>query len=190
MKSKIVVVIVVVMVLPLGLMAQDHPHGNMNHDNSMSNNDMEVKNFEVGTDFQNQLNGVYQASLELNKAFIAGDATMAKSKAVTMSGKMKSVNMSLLTGDAHMAWMTYMKTINAGLATISQSSDIAEQRDAYAGVSDGLYKSVKAFGVGETVYYQNCPMKKSSWLSNSEQIKNPYYGSMMLTCGSTKEVLN
>jgi len=106
-----------------------------------------------------------------------------------MSATMKNVDMSLLKGDAHSAWMEYLKPINEGLTTIASSENIADQRKAYSGVSEGLYKSVKAFGVGETVYYQHCPMAKSSWLSNSEDIKNPYYGSMMLTCGSTKEVL-
>jgi hypothetical protein len=28
-----------------------------------------------------------------------------------------------------------------------------------------------------------CPMKKSNWLSNEKTVKNPYYGSAMLTCG-------
>ncbi len=41
----------------------------------------------------------------------------------------------------------------------------------------------------EPLYLDYCPMKKSSWLSNDKAIKNPYFGSSMLTCGSVKETL-
>jgi len=204
MKKLRAVLALAILALPMSLIAQDHPHGNMNHekngmnheknnmshDNNMTHNDGEMMHYEVGTDFQSQLNEVYQASLALNNAFVAGDASKAKTYAATMSNKMNNVDMSLLKGDAHMAWMGHMKLINSGLTAISVSNDIAEQRTSFAGVSDGLYKSIKSFGVGETVYYHFCPMKKSSWLTNSEEIKNPYFGSMMLTCGSTKEVIN
>ncbi len=191
MKKQIVGFVVGALILPLSVMAQDHSHHDMNHDKkSMNHEDGQVKHYEVSADFQKQLNAVYQAGLALNSAFVAGDADAVKSKSDAMSNQMKKVDMSLLKGDAHKAWMGYMKPINEGLKTINASDDIAEQRKLYAGVSEGLYKSVKAFGVGETVYYQHCPMAKASWLSNSKDIKNPYYGSMMLTCGSTKEVLN
>ena len=30
-------------------------------------------------------------------------------------------------------------------------------------------------------------MKKAAWLSSEKQIKNPYYGSSMLTCGEVTE---
>jgi len=33
------------------------------------------------------------------------------------------------------------------------------------------------------VYY--CPMKKLAWLQDVKAMGNPYYGSMMLTCGMT-----
>jgi len=32
-------------------------------------------------------------------------------------------------------------------------------------------------------------MKDAYWLSNETAIKNPYYGSRMLTCGSVKDTL-
>ncbi|RYF85874.1 MAG: DUF3347 domain-containing protein, partial [Chitinophagaceae bacterium] len=39
------------------------------------------------------------------------------------------------------------------------------------------------------VYVQYCPMKKATWLSSEKQIRNPYYGSSMLTCGEVTETL-
>ncbi len=191
MKKQILGFVIGVLILPLSVMAQDHSHHDMNHDEkNMDHKNAQIKLSKASGDFQKQLNAVYQAGLALNTAFVEGNADAVKSKSAAMSATMKNVDMSLLKGDKHMAWMEYMKTINEGLKAISASDDIAEQRKLYVDVSDGLYKSVKAFGVGETVYYQHCPMAKASWLSNNEDIKNPYYGSKMLTCGSTKEILN
>ena len=43
----------------------------------------------------------------------------------------------------------------------------------------------------EKVYLLHCPMAfndtGADWLSNSTEIKNPYFGSKMLTCGSVKD---
>jgi Cu(I)/Ag(I) efflux system membrane fusion protein len=43
-----------------------------------------------------------------------------------------------------------------------------------------------------TIYVQHCPMadnnKGADWLSKEKEIKNPYFGNSMLTCGEvTKE---
>jgi Cu(I)/Ag(I) efflux system membrane fusion protein len=194
MKKKILGFVLGVAILPVGvIVAQDHSAHKMDHSGhkmSMNHDNTAVKQYEVSVDFQKQLNAVYKASLEINEALVAEDATAATQAANEMSDLMMQVEMSLLTGDAHMTWMTYMKSINAGLQEMRTRPDIQAQRQGYASVSDGLYKAVKSFGVGETVYYQFCPMAKSSWLNDSEEVNNPYYGGKMLKCGSTKEVLN
>ena len=45
---------------------------------------------------------------------------------------------------------------------------------------------------GET-YLDHCPMandgKGANWLSREKNIKNPYYGKAMLTCGKVTETL-
>ena len=43
------------------------------------------------------------------------------------------------------------------------------------------------------VYKQYCPMafegKGGYWLSNSKEVRNPYYGDKMLKCGSVQETI-
>jgi Protein of unknown function (DUF3347). len=55
------------------------------------------------------------------------------------------------------------------------------------GVSNAQIKNSKNF------YYQYCPMtnggKGANWLSKENANKSPYYGSQMLTCGSTVETI-
>lgn len=73
---------------------------------------------------------------------------------------------------------------------ISNSKDLKEQRVSFAPFSDNMITLAKTVKLSaDPVYQQYCPMKKASWLSNQQVIKNPYYGSAMLTCGSVKATL-
>ncbi|GMN08075.1 MAG: hypothetical protein CMO82_00830 [Winogradskyella sp.] len=67
-------------------------------------------------------------------------------------------------------------------------NNIEKQRAAFNDVSTIMWKLVKPSDkVNQPVYYQYCPMKKAYWLSKEKDIKNPYYGSSMLTCGKVAE---
>ncbi|MDC6388873.1 hypothetical protein PP182_09290 [Maribacter sp. PR1] len=46
------------------------------------------------------------------------------------------------------------------------------------------------YDTNETLYYQYCPMQDANWLSKDKTVKNPYYGSQMLSCGSTVETID
>jgi replication-associated recombination protein RarA len=70
---------------------------------------------------------------------------------------------------------------------LNKASGLEKQRAAFHDVSTALWKLVKSSEVNEAVYYQYCPMKKANWLSLKKDIKNPYYGSSMLTCGTVAE---
>ena len=67
---------------------------------------------------------------------------------------------------------------------LSKAGNIEKQRAALDQVSVTLWKLVDSDKkLNQAVYYQYCPMKKAYWLSKEKEIKNPYYGSSMLTCG-------
>jgi hypothetical protein len=73
---------------------------------------------------------------------------------------------------------------------IAQSKDLNTQRQKFANLSTTMYALAKTVKLSpDPIYQQYCPMKKASWLSSNKAIKNPYYGSAMLTCGSVKETL-
>ena len=73
---------------------------------------------------------------------------------------------------------------------IKDHKEIEHQREYFAKLSNSMYALVFNFKANETeAYLQYCPMKKASWLSNSKDIKNPYYGKKMLDCGSVKATL-
>jgi hypothetical protein len=67
-------------------------------------------------------------------------------------------------------------------------NNLDKQRAAFNDVSTIMWHLVKdSETVNGSVYYQYCPMKKAWWLSREKEIKNPYYGSAMLTCGNVAE---
>lgn len=80
------------------------------------------------------------------------------------------------------------KLLKAAEKLNKAGSNLEKQRAAFNDVSSVVWELVKGSDkVNQPVYYQYCPMKKSYWLSSEKDIKNPYYGSSMLTCGKVAE---
>lgn len=71
--------------------------------------------------------------------------------------------------------------------------NIKHQREHFELLSQDVYRLVKTLGPGQPLYFDHCPMyndnKGADWLSEVEEIKNPYLGKEMATCGTVKEVL-
>lgn len=73
------------------------------------------------------------------------------------------------------------------LQKISSAKDITKQREFFALLSAQMITMLDKQVIGELGYIQFCPMKKAEWISNDKNIKNPYYGKSMLTCGKTTD---
>lgn len=200
------VMMMAVLFVALGTVYGQHDHGaqgqkeksKMDHakHGGMKMEDGQVMTYEVAADFKKQLGEVYNASLKLTDSFIASDAASVSTNSSQVKATLGKVDMGLLkSSEAHMEWMMNLKEMNTPLDLMIESQDLQAQRAAYASFNQTLYKSLKAFGTnGDAVYYQHCPMaldnKGGFWLSDSKEIKNPYLGSNMLSCGSTKETIN
>ncbi|GAA4919885.1 DUF3347 domain-containing protein [Mucilaginibacter defluvii] len=77
---------------------------------------------------------------------------------------------------------------------IGKSADKLEhQREHFDMLSQDMIDLAKLFGAGQTLFVDHCPMynnnKGANWLSETKEIKNPYLGKKMLTCGSIKDEL-
>ncbi len=71
---------------------------------------------------------------------------------------------------------------------IAKTTDIATARRAFKRWSDALLAKLEDSGLAEgPVYKMHCPMAfgntGGTWLQNSSDLRNPYYGAMMLKCG-------
>lgn len=71
-------------------------------------------------------------------------------------------------------------------------SDIEELRAEFKSISEMLITRVEEEGYEGNLFKQYCPMYDggSSWISDKEDIENPFYGSEMHKCGETVEEIN
>ncbi|WJJ96424.1 efflux RND transporter periplasmic adaptor subunit [Algibacter luteus] len=166
-------------------------HSNMEMETDHTDMDQRITTTDA---FKSQLEQVFKAYIKLKDAFVGDDGSTANASAKTLLNAMNKVDMKQLSDhNAHNHWMTISKEITESATSISKISDIKKQRSHFKHLSAHLSKGVKLFGVNQKVYEQFCPMADSNkgayWLSLNEQIKNPYYGSKMLTCGDTKTVI-
>jgi len=117
--------------------------------------------------------------MTLKDAFVKSDVAMAKKAATQLTVSLASAKIDNSALEA--------------ATLISTSDNLAEQRTAFKIVTDQLISSLKAGANDQTVFVQYCPMAfdntGASWLSLSQEIRNPYFGDMMLKCGSVKETL-
>ena len=155
-----------------------------------------IPDFKNGTskEFKSQLKDVVVKYLKLKDAFVQTDADLAKKMIPELMKQLKNVKMELLQGDAHMYWMKQLKTLKAHTEKIGNLSDVEAQRRQFSFATNALVNSIKAFGItDDTFYVQHCPMafdnEGADWISDFSEIKNPYFGDKMLTCGITKDTI-
>jgi len=159
---------------------------------TMTTSESEVEPVETDPKFKAQLTTVFDTYIKMKDAFVESDPSKVSSVAKKVDAAIQSVDMKLLKGDAHMAWMDQLKTLNSSIKAISGESDIEKQRLEFSNFNNAFYKSLKMFGIeNETAYYQFCPMafddKGGYWISETEEIRNPYFGDMMLSCGENRD---
>ncbi|MES1220228.1 MAG: DUF3347 domain-containing protein [Bacteroidota bacterium] len=132
---------------------------------------------------QNSLTQVLSTYYGVKDALVAGNSTNASLKASEFVKTIKEVDSKIISKENADA---LLKDATA----ISQTKDIKQQREYFSGFSDNMFKIAKTVKLTpDPIYQQYCPMKKTYWLSDSKSIKNPYYGSAMLTCGKVVETL-
>ncbi|MBQ0907772.1 DUF3347 domain-containing protein [Flavobacterium sp. F-328] len=162
-----------------------------NEDHSTHGNQAEATTKIVQND--NQLKSVFDNYFLVKDALIAsnGNNTTAAAKELVLS--INTVKMEKLEMDVHMAWMEVVNTIKKNAENIANTKDVKIQRDNFTTLSKDMYSLIKVFKYETPVYYQFCPMYNegagANWLSKENAVKNPYYGSMMLSCGKTVETI-
>lgn len=127
-----------------------------------------------------RLNAIYQQYVQVTNALINENIAEAK-----IASNALEAGANAMPGG---------KAIAASAAKITAAPNLEAQRRAYSKLSNELIALVKKFGVSNgSLYVEFCPMamndKGAYWLSNTQEIRNPYYGAEMLTCGEVTETV-
>jgi hypothetical protein len=130
--------------------------------------------------------------LQIKNALTGTKPAEAADAANKMLATIKGFDKSLLSADHKKAYDQQEESLKASAEHIAKSTgDVEHQRGQFATLSESLYTLVKAFGGGKTLYHDHCPMAKDGkgamWLSETKEIKNPYFGDKMISCGSVEE---
>lgn len=140
-----------------------------------------------------QLKAVFDNYFALKDALVKTDGNTAAAKGAALLTALEAVEMGKLKIEEHTSWMKVEKSLKTAAGQIKENKDIERQREHFISLSANMYDLVKSAKPPETVYYQFCPMandgKGANWLSKEPAIKNPYYGSQMLSCGKVVETI-
>jgi hypothetical protein len=136
-----------------------------------------------------QLQSVFDNYFAVKDALIKSDAKLTSAKATTLLTAIGAVKMDKLKSSEHTIWMKVMKKMTADAKAISSSQDLKKQRETFKSLSKSTYEIIKVSNPDQPVYKQYCPMADADWLSKEKAVKNPYYGSSMLTCGNVVETI-
>ncbi|MDQ6480579.1 DUF3347 domain-containing protein [Dyadobacter sp. LHD-138] len=148
------------------------------HHEGMDMGDKETGKVELKDD---KLNAVYQHYIHLTTALINSDVAEAKIASSAIEAGLGQILESSSTSKI--------------ASKITEAKDIEEQRGLYSSLSNEFIPMVKKAGLSRgELYVDFCPMankaKGAYWLSNQKEIKNPYFGDKMISCGEVKETVN
>ena len=184
-----------------GVVMTGHNHGGMDVGGSESKQEPESRPKEAVSQSllvdklaKEALQPLYTDYLKWKDALTNDDFAEAQKMASNMKSKLDKINMSLFKGDAHNAWMDFQGRLSNSLEHVQHFSNIEQLRKSFQTVSAAMIEMANMFKpLNKTIYVLHCPMadnnKGADWLSSEKEIRNPYFGSSMLTCGEvTKEI--
>ncbi len=140
------------------------------------------------------ITSIVDGYLEVKNALVAGKAAEAAQGASHMQTAIKGLDKSLLTAEQKVAFDAAEAGLSSSAAAIATAAtDLSAQRTQFYPMSQAVYQLVKAFGGGRPLYHDHCPMARDNqgalWISETRDVKNPYFGDEMLTCGTVEEII-
>lgn len=142
----------------------------------------------------NKFASIYTGYIQLKNALAADDGKGAATAAGSIGNALKGIDKSGLQP----AELKNYEDIESDMQEHAEhiaanATNIAHQREHFVTLSKDVYDVAKTFGAGQTLYHDFCPMydnnKGAYWLSETKEIRNPYLGTKMPTCGELKEEL-
>jgi len=132
---------------------------------------------------------IIDAYLEIKNGLVADDKAATAKGAKNLLTAFSKFDMTTLKGNTHKEYMEILENAKEQAEHIVKSP-IDHQREHFETLSTDISDIITLLGTEKTLYQDYCPMAKASWLSEVKNIKNPYYGSKMMTCGSVKKQIN
>lgn len=153
----------------------------MMQDESAMMGDMEMS---FSNAFSSDFNKALPSYLKMKDALVASDASQVSAFAKATSEKLKAIS----TDDLGTMEKQHLTKSIEMLDAIANNDILENQRSHFVILNENIVPIAMSIENSTNYYIQKCPMannnKGAVWLSMEEEIRNPYYGDAMLTCGS------
>jgi len=118
--------------------------------------------------------------------YLAIKSAMVNTNSIKTEVAAKKLVLDFNTSESH-------KIVKQIASLISSTTNIKKQREFFVGLTEETTKILKTDIKSGKIHQQFCPMafegKGGYWLSDSKEIRNPYFGDSMLACGEVTDVL-
>ena len=140
------------------------------------------------------INSIVNEYLKLKNALANDSSKEAATAGKKLSAILNETNLSAFSPDEKNKYRTVFAAMDSNVKHISENADkLDHQRKYFALVSKDMTELIKTFGSNKKLYVDYCPMyhggKSGYWISEIKEIKNPYFGSEMISCGGVVETL-
>lgn len=151
-----------------------------NNSGDMAMNNSQESNSEV----------ILKNYFNLKDALVNDDQAKAKELGSALIKSLKSFDVSSYSESEQTELKDIVEDATEHAEHIGKS-EIEHQREHFKTLSKDITDMVAITGAEVKLYEQFCPMYDggTAWLSTKEEIKNPYYGEKMKTCGTIQEVV-
>ena len=179
-----------------GVAPAGHHHGDMPAQSNSTDKQDQDTSSEIPRAFKKQIDDVLAAYYLIQYALSHDDTREAVSGAQQLMKALGDVDMSLVSGETHMAWMKELDILTKSGYVIKTSADIETARKAFKFLSQSIITTANVFGTAGTVgiYRFHCPMafnnQGADWLQGTSDIGNPFFGSTMFKCGELVETIS
>ncbi|AEL28017.1 DUF3347 domain-containing protein [Cyclobacterium marinum] len=174
----------------------DHNDDNTEHDHSGIDHAAEHKMPDGSVMEMSENKSISQLIdqyLAIKNALVQDDSKAAASAGQKLAEEASSIDVNTFEVSKQPEIKEILEVVKEHGEHIAKS-EIAHQREHFEGMAKDFMDLLAITGTDRTLYQQYCPMydkgKGGSWLSDSQEIKNPLFGSKMLTCGSVKETIS
>jgi hypothetical protein len=149
---------------------------------------------DTGAKTSESVKGLVSSYLQLKNALTKDNSNDAATAGKALADEFAGFDKTALTVTQKKSFEDIADDAHEMAEHIGKSAgNIPHQREHFDMLSKDMVDLIKLFGAGQPLFVDHCPMyndkKGADWISEKRDIRNPYLGTKMPTCGTVKEEL-
>ena len=163
------------------------------NDSTMMDMTVEKTNSATPTEPSPYVNDIIISYINLKNKLVNDDTNGAADKAKLLLASFNRFNTNVLDPKQKKDYLDIAESAKENAEHIGDNAGkLDHQREHFVLLSKDTNDLINLFGTKQKLYQDFCPMaddgKGAIWISETKEIKNPYLGAKMPTCGSVKKI--